>query len=150
MPFTLLSPIKKTFVLSKTDAEYKTEGTTITLRQATEGDFILVNDMRNEFSREYSRDDTVIFRQKISFDRIYMREAWLTLCSCNIMDDDGPLFRFKNERVSSEAEFEKAWAKLPPLVANEIIEKVMEMNPLWNDGIVSNATDTEAEKSGEE
>jgi hypothetical protein len=137
MPIKLKSPLKKEFHLIKSDAELGVDETgdptLITVRQATQGDHELRNDLDSEFRREYD-GRTIKVVQRISFDDLRRREVFLTLCACNILDEDGKrlLFEFENGRLIDEGKFNTAWGKLPPTVADEMHEKVMEMNPLWN------------------
>ena len=140
MPIKLASPLKKEFHLEKSDAELQTEdgATMVTIRQATQGGHELRNDLFAEFKREYG-EGIIKVVQRISFDDIRRREVFLTLCACNIMDETGKksLFIFENGGLPSETIFQKAWGKLPPIIAKEIHEKVLEMNPLWNENGVS-------------
>lgn len=141
----LKMPLKKEFVLEKSSGELGLEeGDTpalVTIRQGRQGDTELRNDLDAEFRREYD-GRTVKVIQRISFDDLRRREVFLTLCACNILDEDGksPLFKFENGRLKDEGEFTAAWSKLPPAVANEIHEKVMVMNPDWNSSAVPPAT----------
>jgi hypothetical protein len=137
MPIKLKTPITKEFHLTKSDDDLgNTDGATmITVRQATQGDFERVNDLNSEFKREY---DGITIRavQRISFDDIRRKQIYLTLGACNITDEnDKPLFEFVGGKVRDEADFKIAWYKLPPVVADEIHERVLEMNPLWDDRV---------------
>jgi hypothetical protein len=151
MPIQLGSPIKKEFHLDKSDAELsiKDGASMVTVCQATQGGHELRNDLFSEFKREYD-GATIRVVQRISFDDIRRREVFLTLCACNIMDESGkkPLFTFLNGHLSDEVVFRSAWNKLPPIIANEIHEKVLEMNPLWNENAVP-AVEGESAKTGE-
>lgn len=154
MPIKLKSPLKKDFHLIKSDeAMGNTDGATmITVRQATQGDFERVDDLTSEYKREFD-GKTVKAIQRISFDDIRRKQVYLTLCACNILgeDEQTPLWTFKNEKPSSEASFESGWYKLPPVVAQEIYEKVLEMNPLWDDRVPKPSNDDNTpEKSGNE
>lgn len=140
MPIKIKSPLEKQYHLEKSDKELGNEdgATMVTIRQATQGDFELVNDLNSEFQREY--DGTrIIAKQRISFDDIRRLQVFLTMIDCNILDENekDPLFRFdsKTKKVQSRAEFERSWYKLPPVIADEIYEYVLEMNPLWDDRI---------------
>ena len=146
MPIKILANNTKEFPLKKSDKEFKNEGdaTTVTIRQATQGDFEIRNDLFAEFKREYDGSAIRVI-QRISFDDIRRKEVFLTLCACNILDypevaegekqiaDDKlpSLFKFKDGRLTNERDFLVAWAKLHPTIANEIHECVLEMNPLW-------------------
>ena len=152
MPLQMKSPLVKESHLEKSDAELGvTDGATmVTIRQATQGGHELRNDLFAEFKREYDGNSIRVV-QRISFDDIRRREVFLTLSACNIMDENGknPLFTFENGLLKNEAVFSKAWGKLPPIVANEIHEKVLEMNPLWNEAIAPATEGQEVAKVGE-
>jgi hypothetical protein len=133
MPIQLSAPKKKEFTLEDSDKELKNEGepTKIVVRQATQGDIEMRNTLFADFTREYD-GRMVKVTQKISYDDIRRLEVFLTLCSCNITNSKAePLFTFRDERLVNQSEFNRAWATLPPVVAVEIGNKVLEMNPLW-------------------
>jgi len=150
MPIRLISPIKKEFHLEKSDKEFDTtDGSTmVTIRQATQGDFELVRDLTSELQREYS-EGKIRYNQRISFDDIRRKQVFTTLCGSNITDETGKksLFKFEDGSLKDEKLFTLAWSKLPPIVAQEIHEKVLEMNPLWNeDGIANKKEDGEIDE----
>lgn len=151
MPIKLSAPLKKEFHLVESDkALDNTDGATmITIRQATQGDFELVNDLTSTFKREYD-GEKVSAIQRISFDDIRRKQVYLTICACNLQDVDGnDLFKFnKDERPTTEEAFRRAWYKLPPVVADEIHEFVLQMNPLWDERIPKKPVKT-PEQSGE-
>jgi len=151
MPITLKSPLKTEYQLIKSDEELGSGdgATTVTIRQATQGAYELVNKLTETVERQYD-GATVKMLQKISFDDIHRKQIYLTLCGCNIMDETGqtPLFKFKDEGLVNENEFTKAWGKLPPVIANEILEKVWEMNPLWSETLTKTSGKEELEKLG--
>jgi len=133
MPLQLIAPIEKDFILEKTDTEFKTEGepTKILVRQATQGQHERRNVLINTFNRQYD-GVSVVVSQNFSPEDLYRLEVELTLADCNIVgEDEQPLFVFKNKVVNSSS-FMRGWAKLPPTVAREIHDKVIEVNPLWN------------------
>ena len=149
MPIKLKSPLKKEFHLEKSDKELETDdgATMVTIRQATQGGFEFRNTLMDELRREYN-GTTITVVQRISFDDIRRREVFLTLCGSNILDKNGkPLFEFVSEQLISEDKFLKAWGSLPPVIAQEIHEKVLEMNPLWDE---SPKTTTITSDAGEE
>lgn len=140
MPLKLVSPLIKDYPLEKTDKKYavpKKEATIVAIRQARQGDFERRNDLYSEYKRTYE-DGKMIVSQRISFDDVRRMEVFLTLAACNIIDDETdpdnptPLFEFTNGRLTDENKFRKAWDRLFPDVAEEISEKVLEMNPLWS------------------
>jgi hypothetical protein len=135
MALKLTAPIKKEFILEKTDEAIPSEGepTTVTIRQATQGDNEFRNELFAKFQREYDTAGGVKVTQDISFDSIRRREVYLTLCGCNIMGENGEsLFKFNAAgKLTDEVAFRRAWSQLEAITANEIHEKVLEMNPMW-------------------
>ena len=139
--------IQKDFCLFKTDKEYDVVGgqTVITVRQATQKE----NASRDEFIIEeldkcsYFIEDVLKIRSDGFNHRLYYAifmvaeeihalEVFLTLAACNIEGDMGkPLFIFEDGKVDSVS-FKRGWALLAPLVADEIHEIVLEMNPDWS------------------
>lgn len=143
MPIKLSTPIVETFELTRTDKRYENEGqpTTVTIKQATQAQheqrqqiFATLERRFDDFSPEIT---TLV--QKANTEELKRTEAYLTLVGCNITKEDGksPLFVFKkgkngiNELDMQEHEFNEAWGILPPDVANEIHEKVVELNIMW-------------------
>lgn len=132
MALKLTAPIEKDFILEKTDKEYdvKDDHTTVRIRQATQGQCEIRNALLSEFTRVFDGDQLTV-SQHFSPEELYRREVELTMVACNIEDDSGkPRFLFKDGKVDP-ASFKRGWAALPPLVAEEIHEKVLEANPLW-------------------
>ena len=136
MPIQLGSPKKKEFVLTESDkvlgnTEADSVPTKITIRQATQGDVELRNALFADFTREYDGRMVKVV-QHISYDDIRRLEVFLTLCQCNLLDPKGEsLFTFVNERLVDQVAFKRAWASLEPVLAIEIGEKVLDMNPVW-------------------
>jgi hypothetical protein len=140
MAFKLAAPIEKEFKLEETDAAYANEGdeaTTVIIRQATQAQHERRSRLWSELKQEVFGDrvnpDSVLLIQNINFAELYRVEASLTLVGCNIEDEEGiPLFKFKDGKLKmSESDFKTAWGKLPPLVANEIRDKIVEVNITW-------------------
>jgi len=140
MPLKLVAPINKEFTLNKTDEYYGVTGdpSKVTIRQATQGD----NEKRTNLFAEVTR---VIEGTKIktssrwSYEQLRRLEVYLTLVGCNITDDqDKPIFNFRSLQNGnqvldmSESHFTEKWNSLPPLVAEEIHEKVLEVNISWD------------------
>jgi len=132
MPVRLLPATKSTYRLEKSDVEYKTDTPTIIeVRLATQGAVEARNELFAEFKREYEGSKVTV-SQRLSFDDVRRKEVFLTLAACNIEAEDGkPLFTFSNERLDDEGKFKNAWNQLPPMVASEIHEKVLESNVVW-------------------
>jgi hypothetical protein len=132
MPLKLSPAIKKTYRLEKSDEEFKSETPTmIEVHIASQGQVETRNELWSEFKREYEGTKVTV-SQRLSFDDVRRKEVFLTLAACNIETEDGkPLFVFVKEHLADEAAFKKAWDQLPPSVANEIHEKVLESNVIW-------------------
>jgi hypothetical protein len=139
MALKLSMPLIKEFSLAETDQKYAElsgtvvtgEPTSIAVRQAETGENEARNALFSRFQREYTTD-TVKVTQDISFDAVRRKEVFLTLAGCNITDTgDKPVFIFKNGRLDNEEVFARAWAKLPPLYADAIHEKVLDVNIMW-------------------
>jgi hypothetical protein len=133
-PFKLIAPIEKTFALTRTDELFDSDGTVVTVRQASQAQHELREAMWDTFVREERTDDelpdgvAVRYEQKFSFLELMRVEAQLTVVESNIMTlDDSQLFW----RGMSKAQFDKAWGQLPAAVCSEIHAKVLEANPDW-------------------
>lgn len=135
MAFKLVNPVKKDFFLPELDGQDEAAPSMISVRSATQGDVTSRNDMFSEFQRSYGTDGTIMVKQRLSFDDVRRHEVWRTLAGCNFIDGDTgkALFEFRDDRLADKVTFERAWAKLPPKVANLIHAKVLEMNPQWTD-----------------
>ena len=130
MPAKLKPAIEEVFVLPRTDKFLENDGepTTIKVAQATQGQHDERMSLWAEFSRSYDEDGQVEVKQRISPAAVRRKEVFLTLKACNLETSEGdPLFTFPLK----EHQFNKAWATLPPLVAEEIHEKVLAVNLLW-------------------
>lgn len=145
MPLKLAAPIIKDFPLDKADALFGNDGepTMVTIRQAKQG----AQERRTEVFSEISRvmkmlpqddNDEVTLKSQWSYEKLKRMEVYLTLVDCNVLGYDGkPLFRFKKDGDGNPIldmtvhEFSKAWNELYPEVAEEIHEKVLEVNLSW-------------------
>lgn len=140
MPLKLSAPIIKDFILEKTDQRYSVDDvpTKVTIKQASQMD----NERRSQVlannTRILDEDPTRIkIKSDWSVEELKRMETYLTLVGCNIVTpEDKDLFRFKNNNGNPEIDmtpnqFEKAWGILPTEVANEIYEKVLEVNYDW-------------------
>lgn len=135
MPYQFTAPLVKEFTLDKTDMKYdiKDDPTLVKIRQVKMGDKKFRDDLYAKFERRFD-GDVITVAQTVSLDDVVRKEVYLTMAACNIIGSDGksPMFKFKGERLENEHEFNLAWAGLDPDVANEIHDKVLEMNPMWN------------------
>jgi len=135
MPYQTSAALVKEFHLEKTDETHKNEGeaTVVKVRQVKMGDKKLRDDLYAKFERRFD-GQTVTVSQVVSLDDVQRKEVYLTLAGTNITAPDGktPLFQFEGDRLKNEHDFNVAWATLDNDVAEEIHEKVMEMNPMWN------------------
>ena len=145
MAYQLTAPVEKTFKLLQADPD---GDTTVRIRQATRS----AQEQRMDLSAEATRiwnDDAfgeVQVKQRISMAELHRLEVWCTLVDCNILDEgsteksEKPLFVFKNNRqgqqylAMTQAEFARAWGKLPDEIAEEIYSKVIDLNPQWGSG----------------
>lgn len=141
MALKLTAPIEESFVLERSDKKFKNEEepTRIGVRQATQGQQEQRARVFAEISRVIENEDifgtaAMSIRQSWSMEELKRVEVFLTLSSCNIEGPDGkPLFRFNNGKLSmDEGQFRDAWYMLPPSVADEIHEKVLEVNLMWS------------------
>jgi hypothetical protein len=134
MSLKLSAPLIKEFPLAEIDEKAGVTGepTSISVRQAENGENEERNALFSRFQREYIQD-SVRVTQDISFEAVRRREVFLTLAACNVLDEAGKsLFTFRGGHLENEATFTKAWSKLPPMYAQAIHDKVLEMNPMWN------------------
>jgi len=132
MPLKLAAPIEQDFILEESDKKFGNKGTPtiITVRQASQGQHERRDKLYSTFNRVFS-GDTFTVSQNFSSIELYRLEVELTLIACNIEDLDGNmLFKFKNKEVTHES-FVNGWNALPPEIAKEMHDKVIEVNPLW-------------------
>lgn len=142
MPAKLIAPIEKQFILERTDALYENDGdpTTVTIRQATQRQHTLRADKYSNFIQEVSKDTPDVNRYITRFSQFELMstEVYLTMVDCNILDTNGKqLFKFRQDPKGrtyldmTRQEFEEAWGLLESEVADEIWEKVREVNVRW-------------------
>ena len=142
MPLQLTAPIYKEFTLDRTDEKYSSDGsTTVLIKQAAQGEHERRQDLFSVLERKYSELDPeeVSLVQRFSMEELKRLEVWLTLCASNILDEKGkelfPSKKLKSDSYPklsmSRKQFDDAWALLPPDVAAEIHEKVLEVNLMW-------------------
>jgi hypothetical protein len=144
MPIKLSTPLIETFELEKTDLRYGNEEgtpTTVTIKQATQAQHEQRQQIFATLERRFDdfNPEVTTLVQKANTEELKRTEAYLTLVDCNITKSDGksPLFISKKgkdglpELDMTKSEFDIAWGLLPPDVANEIHEKVVELNIMW-------------------
>lgn len=142
MPLKLSAPIYKTFVLERTDEKYSVgeESTEITVKQAAQHEHMMRQDFFSTLERKFDQlsPDEVSIVQRIALEELKRLEVRLGLVECNIMDEkEKPLFPSKKDKnghpslAMTKAQFEQNWGLLPPDVAAEIHEKVLEVNLMW-------------------
>lgn len=143
MPLKLIAPLYKTLTLEKSDERYGNEGdsTIVTIRQASQQEHERRQQQFATLERKYSdlSPDEVTVVQNIPMEQLKRLETYLTLCECNIVDeDDKALFPSKKDKNGhprldmTKQAFETAWGKLPPDIAEEIHDKVLEVNIVWS------------------
>jgi hypothetical protein len=138
MPFKLSPPIEKTFTLDKTDEKYETQGTIVTIKQASQGEHKKRSDIYANLLTRFERNsETVEVVQRFSPPELQALEVRITMTDCNIAgEDDKPLFKFAKDAkgrsyIEDIVAFQKAWDLLPVEVCTEIHDKVLEVNPTW-------------------
>jgi hypothetical protein len=132
MALKLTAPVEQEFVLERTDKQYGTEGTTVRIRQATQRDHErrakIYSTLIRRIEENELGNESVSFIQHFSFPELMRIQAMLTVIESNIEDENGkPLFW----RGMSDVEFNASWGKLPAIVAIEIHDHVLELNPDW-------------------
>jgi len=135
MPSFKISTIEETFSLDKTDAEYGLDpgSTHVRIRQASQSANERIEALYNLVETRYNdlEPSLRIVQQKFSITALHRTEAFLTMVSCDVEDEDGKLL-FDDKTLKNEELFKQAWGKLPPLVCNEIIECIFKVNVSWN------------------
>lgn len=136
MPFRKQIPLVKDLVLERTDKAYGVQGTptSVTIRQATQSAHERRANLFANIVRELGKNDEMVrLVQRFSMEELKRIEVMLTLAGCNIEDENGSmLFKFDSDGfIRDEAAFNRAWGMLPPLVAEEIHDKVLDVNVDW-------------------
>jgi len=140
MPLQLKTKIEQTFNLTRADEKYGGEGTTVTIRQASQWQHEKRQEIFSNMRSRYSADgqDLLEILQRFNALELHRLDVRLTIADCNILDENGEeLFKFKKEKSGrtylgmTDSEFDKAWGVLPIDVADEIYEKVLVVNPSW-------------------
>ncbi len=133
MPKKVALPVDQICQLTKWDP---TGETNVTIRQANQGIVDRLENFRTA-ANEYQWDDKAqgkttmkTNRGSAEVRRLQVRE---TMVASNLPGpDDQPMFKtfiYKND--SDILAWEKAWDALPPELAAEIFEKVLDVNPQW-------------------
>lgn len=146
MPIRLDVPLEKDYFLEESDKTFGVEGepTRITIRQATQGEHeeraALFSQVVREMARDSSQEDVVRLIQRFSFEELKRIEVKLTMKACNIVGPDGKLlFKFNSDGRMADHAFKEAWNSLPPSVANEIHDKVLDLNIDWRPSLGEDA-----------
>lgn len=143
MPLKLIAPVYKTFTLERADETYgvKGEETSVMIKQAAQHEHEQRQDLFSTLERKFKDldPDEISIVSRFSMEELKRQEVWLTLVGCNITDEKGKsLFPTKKIKGGHPAlamrkhEFSQAWGQLPPDVATEIHEKVLEVNLMWS------------------
>jgi hypothetical protein len=130
MPIKLDPPIEKEYTLERSDKALGNEGepTTVKVVQARTGDNLERMELWKRFERTFEAGGDVHVTQEVSPAIVRRKEVFLTLKGCNLVGpEDKPLFEFPLR----EDKFNKSWAMLPSVLADEIHDKVLEVNPDW-------------------
>lgn len=146
MPIKLkTTPLVERFELVNTDLKYSPEDekpTMVAIKQATQAQHEIRQQTFATLERRYNDlapEETVLV-QRANTEELKRLETWLTLVGCNIAkeDDNTPLFPTKKGRDGipeldmTRGEFDGVWGLLPPDVATEIHQKVLELNIMWS------------------
>ena len=142
MPLKLTAPVFKVFTLDKSDARHNNEGeaSMVLIRQAAQHEHEVRQQVFATLERRFNdlAPDEMTLVQTANMEELKRLETWLTLCESNIMDEHGkPLFPSRKtdkdhpRLAMSKQQFEESWGLLPPDVAEEIHDKVLEVNIMW-------------------
>lgn len=141
MPYQLDIPLEKDYPLKKTDKLNKIsadEPTMITVKQATQGQHERRENLFSQIIREVVQDapeDVVRLVSRFSMAELMRIECYLTVTACNIKNSAGrDLFEYNSKGQITEAKFREAWDALPPSIADEIHECVLDLNVAWRPG----------------
>ena len=137
MPHKIKIPVEKVIRLARADL---TGDTYVTFRQATQGVVDMLEDLCSADVEYHFHDRekgpmVVIPKQSVAFMR--RLQIFYTLCDCNIQDEEGrPLFQTITDGsharlVGGPDKFKSAWDKLDPVVADEIYQAMLAVNPHW-------------------
>lgn len=131
MPIKLSPPVIEKLPLEKSDKAFNNEGdpTTVTIKQATEEENILRQNLLSLYKRTLEMDGTISINSNISPAVLRRYEIFLTLTDTNLQGEKGkPLFTFPLK----EDEFNTAYGMLHPQIVEEIHEQVKKVNPTWS------------------
>lgn len=142
MPIKLSAPIFKTFELTDMDKKYGSDGepTRVIIKQATQAQHEQRQQVFATLERRYndlSPDETTLV-QTANIEELKRLESYLTICECNMLNAEGEaVFPSKKDKegipylAMNRLQFDKAWGLLPPDIANELHDKVLELNIMW-------------------
>jgi hypothetical protein len=137
--------IKLTPTTKEYEVWYGGEKATVTIKQATQADFIRVQELYSDTAQVLNDDGVVEFRIRLNAEEIKRQEVACTLVDADIEDESGAKL-FRSELGPSglylkmtPSEFNAAWGKLPPALAADIHDCVSDMNPDWTNGKKSKA-----------
>lgn len=134
MPLKLAVPLEKNYILEKSDKKYGSpddESTYVRFRQVTNAEKEIIEDLM-EPQRIWNAQGEMSMRQSASNNQIMRKLIFLTMTDCNITTAAGAkLFHFEDGRLVNEEEFTNSWGFPPADVAEEIMAKALEANPLW-------------------
>lgn len=141
MALKLTAPIIETFTLDKSDEKYGADtSTTVTIKQARQHEHARRENLWSVIEQKVSNidPDEMTYVQRFSMAELARLETWLTMCACDIEDENGnPLFPSRKGKADrptldmTEQQFNQAWGLLLPDIAKEIHDKVLEVNPQW-------------------
>lgn len=145
MPLKLSEPLYEDKVLELTDERYGDNGdpTTVTVKKAAQHEHERRQEFFSRMERRWNPNEAedemeITLVQELSQEALKRLEVSLTMVGCNIEDEKGkPLFKFSTKgghpiMNMHPVKFAEAWGQLPPDVADEIHEKVLEANLQWS------------------
>lgn len=138
-------PVETLFYLDLEEEEgQESDRTFVKVRQARQRDAERRAKLgENAITRVYKKDtDEEEVKQKWNMEEFKRIETYMTLTDCNILASNSVpekptyLFRFTvsghHGLAMTEQEFNDVWGSLPSKWADVIYEKVLEMNPQWD------------------
>ena len=110
----------------------------VTIRQATQADNVKIQDFRQKREVKYGYEPGAQGASSVSriyYDnpaRLRMQQAYLTITEVGNLDIAGkPIFSKLPTKEMSLKDFEEAWGKLPPFVADALFMAVVSVNADW-------------------
>jgi len=137
MAIKVMPSTTREFVLEESDKLYNEANeppTRVTIRQASQGDAERRSNLFSKWRTSMNSAGENSLEQEFNYNAVKRLDVYLTLTDSNITNGatGKSLFTFKDGRLESQVSFDKAWDMLPVPMADEIHNKVLEMNPDWD------------------